>query len=273
MSKLRPALLALLLSVAAATSFAAKPSGIAYPSGSSVPENLLRIELRFSAPLRSPLDISHVKLFDANGREISNAFLDLPLPADNGRLVTILMDPARVKSGVGANLALRRALHRGSTVTLVVDDPAIAQPIRKTWQVTAFDANPPQPARWTFEPPRLGSQEPITVHLDVPLSLSSESLIAIRAPDGERVAGEGRLERGETVWRFVPAHRWHQGTYALVTHPDLEDPAGNRTCGPFEAVSASRVRCDEGVPRAFQPRNAVGAPRPDRVSAVPGDKP
>jgi hypothetical protein len=254
MSKLLPTLVALLLSAAAATSFAAKPTGIAYPSGPSVPENLLRIELRFSTPLRSPLDINHVKLFDANGGEITNAFLDLPLPADDGRMVTILMDPARVKSGIGANLALGRALHRGSTVTLVIDDPVIAQPIHKTWQVTAFDANPPQPARWTFLAPRLGSREPITVHLDVPLSLSAESLIAVRGPDGERVVGEGRLERGETVWRFVPAHPWRPGTYAVVTHPDLEDPAGNRTCGPFEAVSASSVRCDEGSTRDFQPR-------------------
>jgi hypothetical protein len=222
MSKLLPTLVALLLSAAAATSFAAKPTGIAYPSGPSVPENLLRIELRFSTPLRSPLDINHVKLFDANGGEITNAFLDLPLPADDGRMVTILMDPARVKSGIGANLALGRALHRGSTVTLVIDDPVIAQPIHKTWQVTAFDANPPQPARWTFLAPRLGSREPITVHLD--------------------------------VWRFVPAHPWRPGTYAVVTHPDLEDPAGNRTCGPFEAVSASSVRCDEGSTRDFQPR-------------------
>lgn len=219
-----------------------------------MPENLLRIELRFSAPLDSPLAIEHVKLFDAHGQEIPDAFLDVALPADDGRRLTILMHPARVKSGVGANLALGRALHAGSDITLVIDDPALARPVRKTWQVTAFDTTPPQPARWTFERPRAGSRDPLLLHLDAPLTLSAQSLIAIRAPDGGRLAGDGRLENGEIVWRFIPAQRWHQGRYAILTHPDLEDPAGNRSCGPFEATAASQVRCEEGTTREFEPQ-------------------
>jgi hypothetical protein len=256
-------LLVLLLSAMCNSAFAApasgadaKPSAVVYPSGPTVPENLRRIELRFSAPLQSPLDMEHVRLFDGNGREIERPFLDLPMPDHDARQVTILLHPARVKTGVGANLALGRALHAGSVVTLVVDDPALAKPVRKTWTVTPFDAESPQPSRWRFDPPRQGSRDPLVVHLDAPISSTAEALIAIRSPDGLRFSGTVRLEEDETVWRFVPALPWRAGSYALVTHPDLEDPAGNRPCALFEMVGANRVRCEEGTARTFETRAA-----------------
>jgi len=241
-----------LLLVAAATAFGAGAAVVVYPSGSTIPENLLRIELRFPAAPRSPLNIDRVKLFDAGGREIENAFLDLALPSADSRRVTILLHPGRVKSGVGANLAFGRALHAGSVVTLVVEHPALTKPVHKTWRVTAFDAESPQPTLWTFEPPRRGSRSPLVIHLDAPISSSAEALIAIRGPDGRRLVGTASLEDGETVWRFVPARPWRAGRYAVVTHQDLEDPAGNRTCAPFELVDASRVRCEGGTTRPFR---------------------
>jgi hypothetical protein len=79
------------------------------------------------------------------------------------------------------------------------------------------------------------------LRLDTPISSSAETLIAIRGPDGRRVAGTTHLEAGETVWRFVPARAWRAGSFAVVIHPDLEDAAGNRQCAPFEVIDASRV--------------------------------
>jgi hypothetical protein len=243
----------MVLSVAVlTTSLGAQPSVVVYPSGTTVPENLLRIELRFSTPLRTSLGIDQVKLFGVNGVEIRDAFLDLPLPSPDGKRVMILFNPSRVKSGVGANLVLGRAIHVGDRITLVVDFPAPSKPVRKNWQVTAFDAKSPQPARWTFEPPHLGGRSALVLHLDKPISSSTEDLIAIRDPDGGRLAGNTCLENGETVWRFLPARPWRAGNYAVVTHPDLEDQAGNRTCGSFEAANASRVRDVEGTDQPFE---------------------
>lgn len=253
MTALQTMMVVLLLSAAsAAAGSPTKPTGLVYPSGPTVPENLLRVELRFTAPMWTGLTIGDVKLIESDGREIEHAFLDLLLPSSDRRRVTILLAPGRVKSGVGENLAFGRALHAGSVVTLVVASPALARPILKTWQVTAFDADPPQPARWTFQRPRLRSRDALEVQLDMPVSSTAEGLIAIRGPDGQRVAGTGLLESGETVWRFVPAQPWRAGIHALVTHPDLEDPAGNRPCAPFETVAASRVRC-EGTAQEFEP--------------------
>jgi hypothetical protein len=206
------------------------------------------------------LSMEHVRLYDSDDHEIKQAFLDLPLPNADGTRVTILLHPGRVKSGVGANLAFGRALRPGETVTLVIDDPALKEPIRKTWRVTAFNAQLPRPSQWTFEVPTLGSRDAIVLHLNEPISSAAESLIAVRAPDGTRLDGTFQLEDGEMVWRFVPAQPWKNDTYAIVTHPDLEDPEGNRPCGPFEAVAASRVKCNDEVAREFSPRARVAAP-------------
>jgi hypothetical protein len=236
---------------------AAKATAIVYPSGPAVPENLLRIELRLSAPLRAPLSIEHVKLFDADGHAIDDAFLDLPLPSADGRSVALLLHPGRVKSGVGANVLFGRALTAGSAVTLVVDDPALS--VHKTWQVTAFDATAPVPARWRFDAPVAGSRQTLTVHLDAAISSTAESLIAVRGPDGKRVRGRISLAEAETLWRFTPDRAWSSGAHAIVVHPDLEDPSGNRSCAAFELRDESSVACNESVEMPF----AVGKRKQD----------
>jgi hypothetical protein len=245
-------IIALLLITSSTAALIGCPSVLVYPSGPTVPENLLRIELRFSSPLRPPLTLDQVKLLNPNGAEIKDAFLDLPLAGANEKSVTLLLHPGRVKSGVGANLVLGRALRSGMTVTLMFNHPALAKPVRKNWQVTAYDAESPQPAHWTIVRPRSGSRSPLVLHLDNPISSASEYLIAIRNSDGSRLAGNVHLEEGETVWRFVPAQPWRTGNYAVVTHPDLEDCAGNRPCAPFEAIDASQIRDEAETALPFE---------------------
>jgi hypothetical protein len=241
-----------LLIAGATTLLGAAPSALVYPSGPTVPENLLRVEVCFSAPIWPPLRMDDVKLTDAAGLEIKDPFLDLALPDSDGKSVIILFHPARVKTGVGANLALGRALHAGATITLTIQHPALKELVQKSWQVTRFDAQSPRPDLWTFERPQLGTRSPLVLHLDKPISRSAERLIAIRKTDGNRLAGEGHLENGETVWRFVPGRPWQSGNYAVVTHPDLEDAAGNRPSATFETGVASLIYDRAGTVQPFQ---------------------
>lgn len=232
---------AIALVVATGARAAAMPA--VTPSGGSVPENLLRIELHLSEPLSEPLAMDHVHLLDGKGRDIPGAFLDLPLPGDDGRTITLLMHPGRVKTGVGANLALGRALHSGETVTLVVDDPRLPAPLRKQWHVDAPAKEALLGPGTVFDPPRLGTRSALQVRFDAPLTASELPLLAVRGPDGERVEGSNFLDAGEKVWRFVPARPWRAGEHALMLHPRLEDVAGNRPCAPFEAAGLAEVEC------------------------------
>jgi len=216
------------------------------PSGDTVPENLLRIELHLARPLAHPLAMAHVRLLDRDGRAIPDAFLDLPLPAADGRTVALLLHPGRVKSGVGANVAMGRALHAGDVVTLVVDDPQVGRPLTHRWRVTA--ARSMQPAHWRVRAPHAGSMAPLTLTLDAAVSASGARLIALRGPDGERVEGHATLTAGEHAWLFRPAQAWRPGHYDVVVHPLLEDVAGDRACAPFEVAELSEQPCAVDAP-------------------------
>ena len=225
-----------------------------FPSGSTVPENLLRIELRFVQPLRSPPRMDHVHLLDHEGRRIEDAFLDLPLLSADGRRVTLLMHPGRVKSGVGPNVRVGRALKAGSIVTLAIDDSGSAVHLHKSWQVTSQESAGPAPDEWTLDIPPAGSRAPLTVDLRKPVSSTAETLIAVRDPSGARVDGVPRLADGETTWRFVPRRPWVAGRFAVMTNPDMEDAAGNRACASFEVTRSERVDCDKGTVAPFEIR-------------------
>jgi hypothetical protein len=253
-----PALAMLLLAGASTPSgFHVEPAGTVFPSGPEIPENLLRIELRFSTPLTAAELLERTRLLDDAGRALPGVFLDLAMPAPDGQGVSLLLHPGRVKSGLYAHDTLCAALHAGETVTLLVDAPMLAQPIRKVWRVVARDVQSPRPDHWAFTPPREATQSDLVVQLDAPLTAAARALIAVRGPHGERVPGSAVLEHGETRWRFSPATPWRTGHYAIITHPELEDPAGNRVCAAFEAQHLAHASCDKETELGFVPLPAL----------------
>jgi hypothetical protein len=231
-------------------------SVVVHPAGPTVPENLLRMELRFEHPQPLPFDMDRLKLLDARGLELRHALLDVALPSPDGRRITVLMDPGRVKMGVGPNREAGRALDAGSTVTLHLAGATPAEEtVIKTWRVTAGLTRPLQPGSWTLTPPRRASRDALVVALQAPISAVGEGLLAVVDARGRRVQGSASLGGGDAVWRFIPYRPWAPGPYRLVTHPELEDPAGNRQCAAFEARVRTAARC-EGMSLPFKPKPA-----------------
>jgi len=243
------------------------------PSGPDVPANLLRIEIDLDRPLLRPLDMSRVALFDERGRSIRVGLLDLPLASRDGRKVTLLMDPGRLKTGVGPNVVLGLALHQGEWVTLSVSDPQLGTPLRKRWRVVPARRERIVPQLWNLQLPVAGGRDPLDVSFSYALGSSAAELIAIAAPNGERVVGAAMLTRGETHWRFVPARPWESGQYELRVHPSLEDVAGNRVCAAFEARKQFDEACTREARVAFRARPRAGDfidPGPDNPGRVEG---
>jgi hypothetical protein len=252
--KMHPMVAPLLLACAA--SAAAHAADIT-PSGRAVPANLLRIEVHFDRPLPA-VPLKNIVLRDAAGRPIPDALLDIGLPDRDERNLVVLMHPGRVKNGVGPNLAIGPALHEGDDVTLEVDDPRLARPLRRSWHVGAPRAARIMPAAWKVAAPAAGGKAPLVLALPAPINASAAALIAVADADGNRVAGRALLVSGETQWRFVPAAPWRAGSYQVRIHPALEDPAGNRLCAPFEAREQSAAHCNVEARIGF----SVGAPQP-----------
>lgn len=226
--------------------FAAAHGASVSPAGATVPANLLRVQIHLDAAASAPLDLRRVHLFDGRGHEIERAFLDLPLPSRDGRTVTVLLHPGRIKTGVGPNLQLGPALHAGQTVTLVVDGL-----VRKTWNVTAAARQRLDLAAWRADLPRPGSTAALVLQPDVVLGADARDLIAVADASGRRVAGRAELGGTASQWRFSPARPWRAGRYTLRVHPTLEDVAGNRVCAAFEQREPSHADCRAEARRAF----------------------
>ncbi|MEO8452652.1 MAG: hypothetical protein ABI647_22860 [Gemmatimonadota bacterium] len=216
-----------------------------HPAANSVPENLLRFYLEFSAPMRPGQALAHIRLLDDRGVEVRNAFLELldELWDPAGCRLTLLFDPGRVKRGIRTNLESGRALHAGRRYALRVlagwpdarGNP-LARGAEKRFVATAADYTGPVPESWHVVVPAVGSAGPLEVQFGEPLDHAlARRLLAVQDEAGHPIGGEVTLQPGDRIWRFVPTGRWLAGRHQLLVSPELEDVAGNRPGRPFDA--------------------------------------
>ncbi len=231
-----------------------------YPTGPEVPENHLRLYVVFSAPMGLGAGGAHVRLLDERGQPVADPFLPLDVDlwnADRTRF-TVLYDPGRVKRGIRPNAELGRPLAAERRYTLVIDadwrDAAgqrLAQPFRREYRVGAPRERALDPDTWRLDLPAHGTRDPLAVRFPVPLDYGLlQRALHVATGEGRPLAGEIRVEQGETRWTFTPRAPWRPGEYQLVAAATLEDAAGNRIGRPFE-VDAAEARSSE------HPRGAV----------------
>lgn len=200
------------------------------PSGASVPDNLLRLSIVFSKPPTEPV-IPSLQLLRDDGSIVNGPFDPQELWSPDGLILTVLLQPGRVKIGLIAHNTLGRALLPGEHIRLELKGREIA-----TWTVTNSTSTPPSPSHWKIYRPMAGTRATLIVMLPTPIDAMDGDLVAIAGPDGRRVIGKARLSRGERQWSFVPSGLWRRGPYALFINSELEDSAGNRVGQPFEHI-------------------------------------
>ena len=209
-----------------------------YPTATELPENLLRIYIYFPRPMATTEGMQHVRLVDAAGDLVDQAFLsnreDLWSP--DRRRLTLLLDPGRVKTGLDAHEELGRALVPGQVFAFEVSGDALDAEgcalgvnTRHAFTVTAADTEPPDPSQWVLSLPRAGSMQPIVVELNSAHDhLSLAYRLRVRDADGQIVPGAVALGAAEASWAFTPNAAWAAAPYTLTIDETLEDLAGNR---------------------------------------------
>ncbi|NDZ15904.1 hypothetical protein C7T35_33005 [Variovorax sp. WS11] len=197
------------------------------PSGHAIPANLLRVSILFDAPVAEPV-LGRLTLRLGDGSSIAEPFLAQELWSRDGRVLTVLLHPGRVKTGLKARDKLGAILAADDEVTLLLDGHPI-----KRWRTTLDDDSGPMPSAWTLSKVRAGTRQPLVVSLDAPIDGRDGDHLAIADYDNQRVAGRGRLSRGESTWTFTPGAPWRAATYKLVARGTLEDPSGNRLGSRF----------------------------------------
>lgn len=210
-----------------------------YPSGETLPENLLRMYIHFSAPMGLSSGIDHVRLLDEAGVVVEGAFLPLDYEfwdADRQRF-TVFFDPGRVKRGILPNRQRGRALTRGGRYTVVVASTwrdanglPLQADFRKTFVAGGAEMQPLDPSTWTLE----ATSQSVTVTFPKPLDRGLLARALDVRLDGKTIDGDARVEAGETRWTFTPRRPLAPGRYELVALSILEDPAGNQIGKAFE---------------------------------------
>jgi hypothetical protein len=204
-----------------------------WPSAAEVPANLLRLSIEFAAPVEGPV-LPRIELVHPDGTLLQQPFLPQELWSPDGRILTLLFHPGRVKTGLVAREKLGPILRAGDDVVLTLDD----HPIRR-WHVGSTDANGPVVPAWRLFPVRVATRQSLNVALDAPIDGRDTDYVAVVSADNRIVDGHAALKDGETTWTFVPDAPWRAGTYRLVVRGTLEDPAGNRPGGHFETAMDS----------------------------------
>lgn len=215
-----------------------------YPTADVLPENLLRLYVYFSKPMRPDVARHSIKLVDQDGCVIDGALLDTHsgLWSSDRRRLTVLLNPGRVKSGLNASNTMGPAIREGGRYSveiaagaMALDGSMLAEPYLKTFEVIGPDRRSPRPERWTLSEPRLGSLDPLAVLLDESVDHASLAF-RVRVIDETGGVVQGRLELGhhEQRWMLTPEEPWAAGAYSLRIEHELEDLAGNRPGQTFE---------------------------------------
>jgi hypothetical protein len=199
------------------------------PHAEVLPANTLRFYLHFPRPGEAHFDRDQLWLLDEEERAVREPFLVLSqeLWSVDGRRLTVLMEPGRIKRGLGADRSHEPALVVGRTYSLVVT--ALGHTARHTFRVSDPVLEAVDETRWRVVCPTAGSLDPAVVHFDRVMDTAlCEDEMAVLTPSGQIAATRVSLAPDGTTARLIPGHPWRAGEHRLVVSERFEDVCGNR---------------------------------------------
>jgi len=210
-----------------------------YPTADSLPDNLLKFYLYFSAPMSGGHIYEHIQLTDERGAPVELPFLEIDEELWNSDMtrLTLFLDPGRIKRGVKPLEEVGPALVEGKQYTLEISEAwldangtPLKQRFKKKFRVTPSDREPPDLAKWEISAPPSGTREPLRIEFNDPL----DHALALRMIQIESVTGTPKVSQNETIWSFTPDQPWKSGIHRLTVQNTIEDLAGNNIGKPFE---------------------------------------
>ena len=215
-----------------------------YPTADTLPENLLKIYLQFSKPMREGESKKYIALLDKNDDTVKNIFLDLQPELWNKErtILTIWLDPGRIKRDLIPNKILGNPLKEGERYTISVSkkwkdvqDLPLTKDFRKKFVVGVRDSLSPDPTNWVLHLPTANTGHPLEIDFGEPLDnfLLHES---IKIVDGNNISIPVEINVGENGKKisFTPGSLWLTGHYKLIVDTKLEDISGNNINRPFD---------------------------------------
>lgn len=215
-----------------------------FPSSDCLPENLLRYYVCFSNPMQRGRGESEISLLGSDGEPVHDLLYRAPVELWDRSMqrLTILLDPGRLKRGVGPNRELGPPLLAGQSYTLVIgagmtdlSGSQLREAVCKRFRVTDAVREPIAVGQWTLVPPATGSRQPLTLMFPRPLdwALLSQT-VAVALTCGRLVNGRIEIDQCERRLSFIPASPWAAGSYHVRIASSLEDVCGNSLIAAFD---------------------------------------
>ncbi len=215
-----------------------------FPSQDSLPLNLLKIYLQFSKPMAEGHSQKQIVMLKSNRDTAHAVFLDLQPELWNSdqTMLTVWLDPGRIKRDLQPNKLLGNPLQEGEAYTLLISDQwkdlygaALQSGYSKHFVVTSRDSLSPVPGSWMLNTPIRGTVNALEVNFKEPLDYSLlNAALQVRHAKGKSIEGSIRIRDEERIWQFTPADPWMKGVYVLQIETRLEDLAGNNLNRPFD---------------------------------------
>jgi len=208
-----------------------------FPTADTLPENLLKIYVQFSAPMREGEALQHIHLLTEHHDTIPDVFLDLqPELWDTSRTVlTVWLDPGRIKRDLIPNRTMGNPLQQAKHYIISISNnwkDAQGLPLRQSFSrqfvAAKRDTISPQPEHWKLISPTANTDKQLEVNFGEPLDYYLQlETIQILNSNKKPVAGKKfNLENGNG-FSFSPEQPWQPGRYYLHIASYLEDLAGN----------------------------------------------
>ena len=208
-----------------------------YPSANELPENLLRFYIYFNTPMKKGQMLKHIKLVDENGNMDNHAFMEFKqeLWSADGKRLTLLFDPGRIKRGVSTNRELGPALIERNIYQLTISGSwqdvhgqALSVETTKEFVVGPAYRQPLEMKDLVIRKPEADSDGSLIILFDRIMDHALiQSMIQIEDENNERIPGHwGTLEE-EKMIQFIPKEPWKKGTYRIIVDSRMEDVAAN----------------------------------------------
>lgn len=234
-----------------------------YPTNDTLPENLLKFYISFSKPMREGEAVKHIYLIKKGSDTLSNIFLDLQQELWNNdrTMLTIWLDPGRIKRGLQPNKLLGPPLQKNENYQLVINKDwldeegvSLAQEYRKNFFTITRDSISPDPQRWTINIPKTGSKEKLAIDFQESLDhVLAENTMQVWDVNKNYVNGTFHTNDKSDAVYFIPELAWKTGKYTLVIESRLEDLAGNNLVRLFDAdISQKQKEIKDIFTRQFE---------------------
>jgi hypothetical protein len=230
------------------------------PQAKVLPANTLRFYVHFPRPGEAHFDRDQLCLLNEDEQVVHDPFLVLSqeLWSPDGRRLTVLMEPGRIKRGLGPGPSPDPthdpALVVGRAYSLVVT--ALGQTARHAFGVSDPVLEAVDETHWCLVSPAVGSLDPAVVHFDRVMDAAlCEDEIGVLTTSGEVVQTRVSLAPDGTAAQIIPSQPWRDGEHRLVVSERLEDVCGNRLGEALDHDLSAGGRPRAGIIN-FTPRSA-----------------